>query len=67
METAKKIQRAGEMYTEIGLWFKEAEEIDNIDERIAKASEMFLSIADLEEEALSELSDTIPGTATSGG
>jgi hypothetical protein len=67
VDAAKKLQRAGEMYTEVGLLFKEAEKVDNIDERIATASEMFLAIADLEEEALSELSNTIPGTTTPGG
>jgi len=64
---AKKIQRAGEMYTEIGLLFKEAEKIDDVDERIAKASDTFLVIADLEEGALKELSNTVADLAASGG
>jgi hypothetical protein len=66
-DAAKKIHRAGEMYTEIGLLFREAEVIDNIDERIVRASEMFLAIADLEEEVLSGLSNIVSGPTASGG
>ena len=57
--SSEKIQRAGEMYTDIGLLFKEAEKIKDIDERIAKASDIFLSIADLEEKTFSDLSQNI--------
>jgi hypothetical protein len=59
MDASVKIQKAGEMYTDIGLLFKEAEKIKDIDERITKASDIFLSIADLEEETFSELSQYI--------
>jgi hypothetical protein len=56
---ANKLHRAGEMYSEIGLLFKEAEKAGDIKERIAKASDIFLSIAGLEENALSELARII--------
>lgn len=59
LNSSEKIYRAGEMYTKIGLLFKEAEKINDIDERIAQASDIFLSIADLEEETFSELSQYI--------
>ncbi len=56
LDSSEKIQKAGEMYTDIGLLFEETEKIEDIGERITKASDIFLSIADLEEEAFSELS-----------
>jgi hypothetical protein len=59
LDSSEKIQKTGEMYTGIGLLFKEAEKIKDIEKRIEKASEMFLSIADLEEEAFTELSQNI--------
>jgi hypothetical protein len=59
LDSSEKIQKAGEMYTEIGLLFKEAERIKNINVRIKKASDIFLSLADLEEEIFSELSQNI--------
>lgn len=59
LESSKKIRNAGEMYTEIGLLFEEAEKIKDINERIQKTSDAFLSIADLEEETFSELSQII--------
>ncbi len=59
LDVSKKIQKAGEMYTDIGLLFKEAEKVNDIENRIARASDIFLSIADLEEETLSELSQSI--------
>jgi hypothetical protein len=59
LDSSEKVQKAGEMFTEIGLLFKEAERIKDIDERITRASDTFLSIADLEEETFSELSNII--------
>jgi hypothetical protein len=59
LDSSKKIHKAGEMYTDIGLLFEEAEKIKDIDERIQKTSDAFLSIADLEEETFSDLSQNI--------
>lgn len=59
LNSSEKIYRAGEMYTKIGLLFKEAEKTPDITERIQEASDMFLSIADLEEGTFSELSQYI--------
>ena len=59
LESSEKIKKAGEMYTDIGLLFEEAEKIKDIDIRINKASDLFLSLADLEEETLSELLQNI--------
>jgi hypothetical protein len=54
--SAEKIQKAGEMFTDIGVLFKEAEKVKDINGRIKKASELFDSIADAEEDAFTELS-----------
>jgi hypothetical protein len=59
LDSSKKIYKAGEMYADIGLLFEEAEHLTDLDARIQKASDTFLSIADLEEEAFSELSENI--------
>jgi len=55
MESSEKVQKAGELYTEIGQLFKEAEKMKDINERIQKASGLFLNIAELEEDVFAEL------------
>jgi hypothetical protein len=57
--SAEKMQEAGELYTEIGLLFKEAETMKDINIRVQKASDLFLNIADLEANAYTELSKNI--------
>jgi hypothetical protein len=57
--SAEKIQRSGELFTEIGVMFKEAEKVKDINARITKASELFDAIADIEEDAFTELSTHI--------
>lgn len=59
MVSSENIHKAGEMFTDIGLLFKEAEIIKDIDDRIKKASEIFYKIADVEEKAYTELSGNI--------
>jgi hypothetical protein len=58
-DASKKIHRAGEMYTKIGLLFEDTGKIPDIADRIEEASDVFLSIADLEEETFSELSQIL--------
>jgi hypothetical protein len=55
LESAEKMQKAGELYTDIGLLFKETEKMDAINDRIQKASDVFLNIAELEENVYTEL------------
>jgi hypothetical protein len=54
-----KIQKAGELYSEIGNLFKEAEKCDDLSDRIKKASSLFLSIAEIEEDVWMALSETM--------
>ena len=57
---SEKIHKSGEMFTDIGLMFKEAETAKDIGDRIKKASTLFQKIADIEENAYLELSRNIP-------
>jgi hypothetical protein len=59
LTAAEKLHTAGTMFTDIGLLFKEAETIKDINERIKKACEAFTVIAGLEEDAYTELSHAI--------
>jgi hypothetical protein len=54
--SAEKIQRSGAIFTDIGVLFREAETVKDINDRIKKAGELFDSIADIEEDAFMELS-----------
>ena len=58
-ELAGDIQRAGEMFSEIGLLFKESEKAEDLDQRIRKASSVFHAVAELEENVYSELARSI--------
>lgn len=53
---AESFERAGAIFSEIGLLFKESEREKELDQRIRKASRMFSSVAELEENIYSELS-----------
>ena len=53
---SEKIHKSGEMFTDIGLMFKEAETAKDISDRIKKASTLFQKIADIEENAYTDLS-----------
>ena len=55
LNLSEKIQKSGEMFTEIGLLFKEAQRMKDINDRIKKASGIFNNIADLEEDVYTEL------------
>lgn len=50
-----KIHKAGELYSEIGNVFKEALECEDLTDRIKKASNLFLSIAEIEDNAYNGL------------
>lgn len=54
-EASSMFHQAGEKFTEIGLTFKNAEKTGNIDEKIHFASQRFLEIADIEEDAYNRL------------
>lgn len=57
--SADKIQTAGDLFSEIGLLFKDAEETKDLENRIKKASNIFMYIAELEEDSYIELSRMI--------
>jgi len=52
---AEKMYHAGEIYSQIGNLFKDAELLKDLHERIKTASELFSTIAEVEEEAYTEL------------
>ena len=57
-EASKMFHTAGEKFTEIGLMFKDAETMDEIDENIEIASKTFNEIASIEEKAYIILKNT---------
>jgi hypothetical protein len=56
-KNAEIFNQAGKKFSEIGLMFKEAENMGNLDEKIEIASEKFSELAKLEEEAYRVLND----------
>lgn len=58
-KSAEGFERAGDMFSEIGLLFKESEKAVDLDQRIRKASSMFHTVAELEENIYSELSGIV--------
>ncbi len=54
-EAAKIFHKAGEKFTEIGLMFRDAETMDNVNEKIEIASKKFYELAGIEEKAYSIL------------
>jgi len=54
---AEKFMKSGELFSKTGLLFKDAEKVEDLTDRIIKASEHFKTIAQIEEEALNELSE----------
>jgi hypothetical protein len=59
LEASEKMQKTGEMFTDIGYLFKESEKRSDINDRIKKASELFQDIAEIEEQVFTELSGNI--------
>jgi len=57
---ASMVHESGAAFTELGLLFKDAETAPDLDERIDKASEEFVRIAVLEEEAFQFLTEKTP-------
>jgi hypothetical protein len=59
LRPAGKIRRAGGLFSELGSSFKESEKAKDLDERIAKAGALLGAIADIEEDAYTELSSIV--------
>jgi len=59
LDPAEKIRRSGELFSETGKLFFNAETAPDLKDRIQKASSNFNKIADIEAEALKELSDSL--------
>jgi hypothetical protein len=55
LASAERIREAGEMFSEIGLLFKESEKAEDLHQRIRKASDTFHAIAELEENVFAGL------------
>ena len=58
-EASRMFHKSGKIFTEIGLMFKNAQTMDNINENINIASGKYAEIADIEEEAFSHLSSIV--------
>jgi len=58
-KSAEDFDRAGNLFSEIGLLFKESEKAEDLDWRIKKASNLFHTVAELEENIYSDLSRSV--------
>jgi hypothetical protein len=61
---AEIFHEAGQRFTQIGLMFKDAETMDNINEKIEIASQEFNELARIEEEAYSILKEKVVGAGS---
>ena len=59
-KAAVGINESGQLFTKLGLLFKDAETATDLEDKIEKASELFKIIADKEEEVFGTLSKEIP-------
>jgi hypothetical protein len=59
LEASKMIYGTGSIFSQIGMLFKDAESVTDIDDRIQKARELFMKTADNEEKAFSFLQESI--------
>ena len=59
-KAAADIHESGQLFTKLGLLFKDAETATDLGDKIDKASELFTIIADKEEEVFRSLSEAIP-------
>ena len=59
LEASRKVDASGKIFTRIGLMFKDAENAPDLDDRINKASELFLKAAETEESVFSGLLENI--------
>lgn len=60
LEGSKLVNNSGEIFTEIGLLFKDAENAPDLADRIEKASELFFKAAETEESAFIYILESIP-------
>ena len=60
LQISKLVHNSGEIFTEIGLLFKDAENIPGLDDRVKKAQGLFLKVAETEESAYGYLLESIP-------
>ena len=60
LEGSKLVNNSGEIFTEIGLLFKDAEKAPDLADRIEKASELFFKAAETEESAFIYIMESIP-------
>ena len=60
LEGSKLVNNSGEIFTEIGLLFKDAEKAPDLADRIEKASELLFKAAETEESAFIYILESIP-------
>jgi hypothetical protein len=59
LKASKMVYDSGKIFTEIGMLFKDSETVADIDDRIEKASSLYMEAADSEEKAFSNLMECI--------
>ena len=64
-DAAEGFQKSGQLFTKLGLLFKDAETASDIPDRIEAASAIYLAIADLEEQLFDHLHNALPGKSLS--
>lgn len=60
IKAAGGIDDSGKLFTKIGMMFKDTENVPDLEDRIKKASKLFLNIAEIEESVFSHLLKKIP-------
>ncbi|UCB47255.1 MAG: BtrH N-terminal domain-containing protein [Spirochaetota bacterium] len=60
VKASSMINESGKKFTELGLMFKDAEKVTDLEVRIGRAREIFKEIADMEEKAFVYISENIP-------
>jgi hypothetical protein len=59
LKASKMVNDSGKIFTDIGMLFKDAEKVQDIDDRVEKASDLFIVAAGLEEKAGNYLMEII--------
>ena len=60
LAASKMVHGSGEIFTEIGLLFKDAENVPDLDDRVKEAQGLYLKVAEAEESAFGYILENIP-------
>jgi hypothetical protein len=59
LDASKMVYKTGSIFSQIGMLFKDAEDVPDLDDRVSKAKELYIEAADNEEKAFSFLRESI--------